>query len=154
MAAPRRRPVLDEVKQREILAILSQGCSRRRAAQYVGCSPTTIRRTALRDPHFGSALARAESQSEISCLTNVRKAGKKEQYWRAAAWVLERRYPEEYALRKPGTVTVQQLIDVLKQVADILMDETKDPKVRQRIRRRVHALGQGFCAVAGVELEP
>jgi hypothetical protein len=145
---------LDDVKKKEIVAILSQGCSRRRAAQYVGCSPSTIRRTALRDPPFAEALMRAEAQSEITCLTSVRKAGKKEQYWRAAAWVLERRYPEAYALRKPGTVTVEQLIDVLKQVADILMDETEDPQVRQRIRRRVHALGRGLCAVAGMEREP
>lgn len=154
MAEPGRRPVLDEVKKKEILAILAQGCSRRRAAQYVGCSPSTIRRTALRDTAFAEAVARAESQSEITCLTNVRKAGKKEQYWRAAAWVLERRYPEEYALRKPGTVTVEQMLDVLKQIADILTDETEDPKVRQRIRRRVNAVGRGLCAVAGVEINP
>lgn len=154
MAEPRRRPVLDDVKKKEILAILTQGCSRRRAAQYVGCSPSTIRRTALRDAAFGEAMARAESQSEISCLTNVRKAAKKEQYWRAAAWVLERRYPEEYALRRPGTVTPEQMIDVLKQVADILMDETEDPRLRQRIRRRVNALGRGLVAASGVELDP
>jgi transposase len=153
MAEPRRRPALDEVKKKEILAILAQGCSRSRAAQYVGCSPSTIRRAALREPQFAAALTRAEAQSELTCLTNVRKAGKKEQYWRAAAWVLERRHPEDYALRKPGTVTVQQLIDVLKQVTDILMDETTDPRVRQRIRRRVHALGQGLCLMAGVERE-
>lgn len=154
MAEPGRRPVLDEVKKKEIVAILSQGCSRRRAAEYVGCSHRTIRNTALRDPQFAEALARAEAQSEISCLTNVRKAAKKEQYWRAAAWVLERRYPEDYALRRPGTVTVEQMIDVLKQVADILMDETEDSRVRQRIRRRVHALGRGLCAVAGMEFQP
>jgi hypothetical protein len=145
---------LDETKKKEILAILVQGCTRRRAAQYVGCSHPTIRNTALRDPSFAAALARVESQSEISCLANVRKAGKKDQYWRAAAWVLERRYPDDYATRKPGTVTVQQMLDVLKQVADILMDETEDPKLRQRIRRRVHALAKGLSAVAGVGLDP
>ena len=51
MAQPRRRsraetrrpPVLDDAKRREILAILAVGCSRRAAAQYVGCAPRTIR---------------------------------------------------------------------------------------------------------------
>ena len=154
MAEPRRRPALDENKKGQVLGILSVGCSRRAAARLVGCSPDTIRRTALRDPDFAAAIGEAESKLEANCLGNIRKAGKKEQYWRASAWVLERRYPEDYAARKPGTITVPQVLDLLKQVSDLLMDESMPPEVRQRIRRQVNALGRSFCLVSGMESTP
>ena len=56
MAKRGRPPVLDEGKQREIVAILTMGCSRRTAAQYVGCAPNTIQSTAERDPKFAEKL--------------------------------------------------------------------------------------------------
>lgn len=74
-------------------------------------------------------------------------------YWRAAAWLLERRYPEDYAARQPGTVPVSQIPDLVQEVADLLMDETMELEVRQRIRRRVTALGRSLCVVAGAEIE-
>jgi hypothetical protein len=154
VAEPRRRPALDEKKKGLVLGILSVGCSRRAAARLVGCSPDTIRRTALRDPAFAESIAKAESESEVLCLKNVKEAGKEKKYWRAAAWVLERRYSEDYAARKPGTITVSQVIDLLKQVSDILMDASMAPEVRQRIRRQISALGRTFCLVSGMESEP
>jgi IS30 family transposase len=44
------REVLDETKRLKIIAIVSNGSSRRTAARYVGCSPSTITRTAARHP--------------------------------------------------------------------------------------------------------
>ena len=41
---------------REILAIVSLGCSQATAAEYVGCSVSTIQRTVERDP-LGSSLS-------------------------------------------------------------------------------------------------
>ena len=45
-----RPAVLDPTKRQRIAALLAVGCSRRVAARYVGCSPSTITRTAARDP--------------------------------------------------------------------------------------------------------
>ena len=90
MAKLGRPPVLDEIKQREILAILSVGCSRRTAAKYVGCAPSTIQNTAERDEKFAEKLDRGENQAVVTHMTNINKAAKKAQYWRAAAWALER----------------------------------------------------------------
>ncbi len=61
MAKRGRPPVLDEMKQREIVAILSMGCSRRTAAHYVGCAHSTIQYTAERNDKFAEKLDRAES---------------------------------------------------------------------------------------------
>ena len=64
MAKCGRRPVLDEIKRREILAILAVGGSRRVAAKYVGCAVSTIQNTADRDPQFAAQLHRMEYQSD------------------------------------------------------------------------------------------
>lgn len=154
MAQPGRRSALDETKKGQIVGILSVGCSRRAAARLVGCSPETIRRTALRDAEFAAAIAKAESQSEVLCLKNVQEAGKDKKYWRAAAWVLERRYSDDYASRRPGTITVAQLLDLLKQITDLLMDEALAIEVRQRFRRKINALGRSFSLLGGLEEQP
>ena len=53
------RPVLDEKKRAKIIALVANGSSRRMAARYVACAPSTITRTAMRDPDFAAQLAAA-----------------------------------------------------------------------------------------------
>jgi hypothetical protein len=136
--------VLDEIKQREILAILTVGCSRRTAARYVGCAVSTIRNTADRDAKFAERLRRAENQHEFTYLGSIQQAAKKPQYWRAAAWVLERVFPEKYARRGPDVITVDQIKQVLAQFAEIVVAEVPVAKYRQKIIRRLEALAKSL----------
>ena len=53
---PGRRPLLDDDKRTQILAILTNGSSRRIAAHYVGCSPGTITHIRVRSGVFASAI--------------------------------------------------------------------------------------------------
>jgi hypothetical protein len=135
-----RPPTLDEIKRGEICAILSVGGSRTTAARYVGCSPSTIRNTSERDPQFAEQLDQAESRHEVGYLQNIRAASQKEQYWRAAAWALERHYPDRYGPRKAGTISVEQITQLLAQFADIVVQELPDPADQQRIIARLEAL--------------
>ena len=137
--------MLDEIKQREILAILSVGCSRRTAARYVGCAHSTIQRTAHRDPEFAAKLRQAENRQEFTYLGNIQQAARKPQYWRAAAWVLERVFPEKYARRGPDVITVDQIREVLAQFAKIIVAEVPVAKYRQKIIKRLDALTQSLC---------
>ena len=140
MAKRGRPPVLDEIKKLEIVAILSVGCSRRTAASYVGCAVSTIQNTADRDPKFAEKLRHAEYQSEIAYLKNIQKAARKEQYWRAAAWALERRNPQEYGPRSPDVITVDQIRLILAEFAEIVVDEVPVPMYRKKILKRLDAL--------------
>lgn len=144
MAKCGRRPVLDEIKKREILAILTVGCSRRTAARYVGCAADTITNTAQRDPAFAEQLAHAEHNAEIGYIKNIQKAAKKEQYWRAAAWALERRNPEDFAPRSPEVITVEQIQHLLAQFAEIIVEEVPVARYRKSILRRLGALKAGL----------
>jgi hypothetical protein len=140
MARKGRPPVLDEGKRREILAIVSVGCSRRTAARYVGCAVTTIHNTAERDAEFGRRLRRAEQGAEVGFMRNIQKAAAKEQYWRAAAWALERINPDEFAARRPDALSLDQVTSLVVQLSEILADEVPVARHRKAVLRRVESL--------------
>ena len=152
MARRGRRPVLDEIKRAEILAILSVGCSRRTAARYVGCAVSTIQNTADRDPTFAEALDRAEYQAEIAYLQNIQSAARKEQYWRAAAWALERKNPAEYARKSPDVLTLDQVKLLLADLAEIVVSRVPVPLYRKQILKRLDALCAGLRRLARSEV--
>ena len=145
MPAKGRTPVLDEGRRREIVAILSVGCTRRAAADYVGCSVTTILRTARRNPDFAEAIRRAESASQVATLTKIQKAADKPQYWRAAAWLLERRHPDDFARRGPDVITRPQLRELMSRLASLIVEEVTG-RTRKRLLKRLFVLIRSLAA--------
>lgn len=143
MARGGRPPVLDSVKRAQIVAILSVGCSQGVASQFVGCAVSTIQRTADRDPAFAEELGRAKSNAELALVKNIRNAAKKEQYWRAAAWALERGFPEKYARRGPDVITVDQIGRLLTQFTEIVIEEVPD-RYRKGILKRMDAVARSL----------
>ncbi len=129
---------IDEGRQREICAIIAVGGSRRTAAKYVGCSPDSIRRRADRDPEFAKRLKRAESDFEVIHLSNIQQAGKKS--WNASAWMLERVHPERFGKRTPGTITFQELGEMLEQFTAMIEKEVDNPQTVQRLINRLDRL--------------
>jgi hypothetical protein len=135
-----RPPVLDEMKKGQILAIIGVGCSRRTAARYVGCDAKTIRNTALRDPEFAGQLCHASQAAEIEYVRRINNAAKKEQYWRAAAWALERLNPEDFAKRSPGSLTAEEIRTLLERVGEILLSEVPVARHRKAAVKRLDRL--------------
>ncbi len=138
-----RPPVLDEAKRREILAIITVGCSRTMAATYVGCAVSTIQNTAERDAIFAEKLRQATYNTEVGLLKSIRNAAQKEEYWRAAAWALERRFPERYARRGAHVMTLDQIALLLGQLSDIVAAEVPD-RCRKRVLKRLEDLTRGL----------
>ena len=130
------RFILDERKMDEICAIISVGCTRSVAAQYVGCHVVTIQRAAQREEKFRRQLARAEAMFEARQLQNINAATQEARHWRASAWLLERKFPERYAKRDAGAITPEQLAILLTQFAEILVRDAPD-EFRERILQRL-----------------
>ena len=143
-----RPPLLDEVKRKVICAMLAVGGTRAAAAQYVGCHPDTIRKTAERDEEFALAISHAESKHELLTLADINKAAKESRNWRAAAWLLERRYPSRYGRLRPEVITVEQISQALAQLADVLLDEVPEEQRRERILIRLTELTSQLHAAA------
>jgi hypothetical protein len=139
---PEARPkgALDDVKRRDIIAILSVGCSRTTAAQYVGCHVSTITRTAARDPEFEEQVRQAESLLEIKHLKNIDAAAKDTRYWRAAAWALERRWPQRWGPRRAASLSAEQVGQALEQFAQLVVEEVTEVETRDRILKRLDEL--------------
>jgi hypothetical protein len=136
-AGPRPKVSLDAGKKREVIAILSVGCSRTTAAQYVGCHASTISRTATRDPEFDQDVRHAESLLELKHLKNIDAAAKDARYWRAAAWALERKYPDRWGPRRPHALSAEQVSQALEQFAQLVVDEVSEADTRDRILKRL-----------------
>lgn len=145
------RTVLDDVKKREICAILAMGGSRAIAAAYVGCHPNTIRKHILRDEAFAQAVEQAESKHEVAQLSYINSAGKEGRHWRAAAWLLEHRYPGRYGRRKTDQFTLEQVTHILTQFAGVILDEIEVEEMRQRILGRLSELATSLRLSAAGE---
>jgi hypothetical protein len=143
-----RPRVLDDKKKADICAVLAMGGSRAIAATYVGCHPDTIRNTEQRDAEFAAALEAAESKHEVLQLSYINNAGKEGRYWRAAAWVLEHRYPTRYGLRRTNLYSLEQMTHVLSNFAEVVLDEIADDELRRRILARIDELSAGLQAAA------
>lgn len=127
--------VLDDKKRSQIIALLANGSSRRMAARYVGCAPSTITRTAARDADFARQLANAEQNAEVDALRAIRAAAKKDRYWRAAAWLLERRNPDDFAHRPANVVTGDQITQMFTQLVELLREEVPEANCDRAIEK-------------------
>ncbi|MDO4424837.1 MAG: hypothetical protein Q4D17_03625 [Planctomycetia bacterium] len=128
---------LTKKQKDEILAILTVGCSRKIAARYAGCAPSAISKIAAKDPDFACDLRHAEQQAEISSMKSINAAARQERYWKAAAWILERRNPEEYRLRSPGTFNEREFKFIITQLSEMIVEEVKSPAHRKRLLARI-----------------
>ncbi len=131
------KPKLDKERLHEVCTIIAVGGSRSLAARYVGCSVDTIRRTAERNAEFAADMLRAESKHELVFLQRISAAANKEQYWRAAAWALERMYPDRYAPRRPLALSPRQFAEVLRNFAEVVTAEVTDLAQRKRVLDRL-----------------
>jgi IS30 family transposase len=150
MATVGRPRVLDEVKRREICALVSAGCGIEAAARYVGCAPTTIRRESLRNDDFYEALRQAELNSQLSPLRAMRRAAAT--HWRAAAWLLERTHPERFAKQDVKLLKPEHVEAIMTRVAETVAEEIPDSNARERIYRRLlAAAGNAMREVSAAE---
>jgi len=131
---PRRRK-LCETKQRDLCALISVGCPLAMAARHVGCSIFTVRREARRDPSFQDRLRCSQLNTELSPVVTLRDAARNN--WRAAAWLLERTQPEEYARRAPTALGRHELSELVDRIGEVIRDEIRDRRQAARLRRRV-----------------
>jgi hypothetical protein len=106
-----------------------------RAATYVGCDATTIRRETRRNPEFSEKLRRASLSAEISILSSIRNAAQK--YWRAGAWLLERLDVQRYGKKNARQLTPAQLAVFVEQFTDVIFEEIPSDDTRRRIQQRM-----------------
>jgi len=148
----RPRALADQQKRRTLFAMISIGAGLESAARHVGCSVDTVRREARRDEDFAQQLRDAETTALLMPLRMLRNAAGT--HWRAAAWLLERCYPEQFARRKPETVSPAPVGTLLDDVVTIVDEICQDDAQRELIFEQLaelqqHCLGAAQAALQG-----
>jgi hypothetical protein len=80
---------------------MANGLGRVDSARLANISYETFTVWMEKHPEFTDAIKTAEARFEEWHLGNIKKAAKTK--WVASAWILERKYPEKYALRVAHT---------------------------------------------------
>ena len=81
--------------QQRIVQALRLGATYLRASQAAGISYDTLNDWMRADLQFSDACKKAEAERALQALRIIQRSANKDN-WQAAAWYLERRYPEEY----------------------------------------------------------
>jgi hypothetical protein len=124
-------------ERKEVIAILTAGSSRSNAARYICRSPATLKHEILECPQFATQVARAEETAELFLLSNIRKASQDTRYWRAAAWLLERRAAERFGPRKPETLTEEHVQKFMAKCMQIIAEKVPNKALRAEIFNRI-----------------
>lgn len=158
------RPVkLSDTVQHTIVAALSVGATHEHAALSAGVSYRTFRRwmargeTATRGQfwQFCQAVKNAEANAAVRWLALIEKAAN-EGTWQAAAWKLERRYPELWGRRDrvqvdhSGEVQVQATVEARTVVLAALRDF---PEARFAVAAALAQLDAAWQQQQGVEAD-
>jgi len=112
-----------------ILRTVRLGLHPDRAAMAHGVSPATLRQHKRRNPEFVTALKEAEASAEQGFLGRILKHTDKQ--WTAAAWMLERRWPERWAKREAPITSneARDMVNRLRAAAQFVNDTIpKEPK--------------------------
>jgi len=112
-----------------LLASLRLGATHRIAAQCAGIGVSTMRDWLRDKPMFADAVREAEAYGAVLMLERITAAAN-EGTWQAAAWLLERRYPDMYG-RFPENArraAVGDTVDEVRVVIDIGDGGTSDAR--------------------------
>lgn len=103
------------------------GLTRRRSAALAGVPWNTAQAHIERHPEFATRLEKAEAE----CVSQMwgkmlQECNHGDAPWQCRAWMLERRWPQEFALRKPDTVVN---VEARAEATATAKAETKGPPV-------------------------
>ena len=125
----RPRSEMTDERIEAILRTVRLGLHPDRAAMAHGVSPATLRQHKRRNPEFVTALKEAEASAEQGFLGRILKHTDKQ--WTAAAWMLERRWPERWAKREAPITSneARDMVNRLRAAAQFVNDTIpKEPK--------------------------
>lgn len=86
----------DSAAEEKVIEATRKGLTRAVAARIAGFAPTTLYRHMRVNEEFRQRVKEAQADGEQALIDTIRAASSEPKHWTAAAWLLERRYPERY----------------------------------------------------------
>ena len=125
---PRKRQPTRTPKaiKEEIIENLKTGMTIEASALLAGVCRTTYYNYRDRDPKFAEEADQASRWAEAICLERIKQAAMDRMDWKAWAWILEKRFPDDYGKRQElqvktesssdGTAEVLSMMEQIKQL--------------------------------------
>ena len=104
----------------KLMQALKLGATHSMACAYAGISLTTFYAWKSKNTQFSDAVKEAEATGAITWLAKIEKAAS-DGSWQAAAWKLERRYPNDYG-RRDGSKTDQETQEAAQNAEQVRSD--------------------------------
>jgi hypothetical protein len=121
-----RRTRLTAQVQHDITTALRAGNTRRAAVSYAGVGETTFYTWLERNQEFRAAVEKSEADAQVRTVALIQREA--ESAWQAAAWWLERRFPEDFGLRQHVDASVKlDLPALMRQAFKLRRDSALDP---------------------------
>lgn len=93
-----RKTVRTPENQAKLVQAIKMGSTHKLACQYAGMDESTFYRWMQDDSEFRNSIKEAEGAGAVELLMLIKRQAH-EGSWQAGAWILERRYPEQYGRR-------------------------------------------------------
>lgn len=133
----RPRALVDATKRTEVLKVLRACGSRHDAAAKAGVTYNTLLAETKRDSKFQELIVQAESEGKLALILRVNKASSDD--WKAAAWMLERKWWKDWSKRNPDTISADQLATAFSRLVAVLLTELP-AEFHERVRSRVEEI--------------
>ena len=128
------RPSKKDAVREELLANLREAMSIKAACALSGVGKSTFYDWVNEDSEFASEVEAAKRFSEAVMISRIKALGEEKGDWRSYAWLLERRFPEEWSAKKEielnqtvndgGAALVVQMIEQTDQRLLEIRDES------------------------------
>ena len=131
---PRKRQPTRTQKaiKEEIIENLKTGMTIEASAVLAGVCRTTYYNYRDRDPKFAEEADQASRWAEAICLERIKQAAMDRMDWKAWAWILEKRFPDDYGKRQELQVKTESSSDGTAEVLSMMeqiksLRNTTDP---------------------------
>lgn len=111
------RKKFDSNLQQQLIALLKIGMSIQESARILGVTDRQIRYVADTDPEFADQKKAAMLSGKAELISRIGNASTDQ--WQAAAWLLERRFCQEFGRRNADCYTPEQFLKFALALSDL-----------------------------------
>jgi len=131
------RTLLTKAVANDLKTYILRGLNEDQACDLAGISPSTYSQWLVRYPQFKEFIRRVKAQAEFEALEYIQDAAKGG-IWSAAAWYLERKYPQRYGRRD---VLKQEIFMVHRKFINVVLKiiNEESPELRAKIINQLKA---------------
>ena len=109
-----KSPAVVEAQQAGLIKAVAAGNTYQTSCRVMKVSHNTFQRWRQVEPEFQAAVEEAEAVAITENVAVIQEASKK--HWQAAAWWLERKYPQDWALRQVVALEDNLISDMEKRL--------------------------------------